>query len=231
MKTCPTCGARAFDDAEVCYGCLHRYDAGEESALRGDLRGMAVEGRRADPQRIAGPCAAMRPDAVRPAPATGPEGGAAATRPEYARQEAMHSGFEAPSMRPGAGSTMMRLDGSSAVPAQSGPSSTSRSGSAQEAAGPRVEPATEYCQAAPANQDPQPAVSSGSAAGWSVRFELPGYSPVLEADGCEGGLIVRFRPEAADALPDRKRMSAGRGTHARDAPVEGRVLVGAQGRP
>ena len=28
MKTCPTCGARAFDDAEVCFGCLHRY--GEE---------------------------------------------------------------------------------------------------------------------------------------------------------------------------------------------------------
>ena len=22
MKTCPTCGARAFDDAEVCFGCL-----------------------------------------------------------------------------------------------------------------------------------------------------------------------------------------------------------------
>ena len=26
MKTCPTCGARAFDDAEVCFGCLHRYE-------------------------------------------------------------------------------------------------------------------------------------------------------------------------------------------------------------
>ena len=25
MKTCPICGARAFDDAEVCYGCLHRF--------------------------------------------------------------------------------------------------------------------------------------------------------------------------------------------------------------
>ena len=28
MKTCPICGARAFDDADVCYGCLHRF--GEE---------------------------------------------------------------------------------------------------------------------------------------------------------------------------------------------------------
>ncbi|WP_165046134.1 MULTISPECIES: hypothetical protein [unclassified Adlercreutzia] len=25
MKVCPVCGARAFDDAEVCYGCLHRF--------------------------------------------------------------------------------------------------------------------------------------------------------------------------------------------------------------
>lgn len=25
MKTCPVCGSGAFDDAEVCYGCLHRY--------------------------------------------------------------------------------------------------------------------------------------------------------------------------------------------------------------
>ena len=26
MKTCPICMARAFDDADVCYGCLHRFD-------------------------------------------------------------------------------------------------------------------------------------------------------------------------------------------------------------
>ncbi|WP_087881572.1 hypothetical protein [Arabiibacter massiliensis] len=25
MKTCPICHARAFDDAEVCFGCLHRF--------------------------------------------------------------------------------------------------------------------------------------------------------------------------------------------------------------
>lgn len=28
MKTCPVCGSGAFDDAEVCYGCLHRYGSG-----------------------------------------------------------------------------------------------------------------------------------------------------------------------------------------------------------
>ena len=25
MKTCPVCGARCFDDMEVCYGCLHDF--------------------------------------------------------------------------------------------------------------------------------------------------------------------------------------------------------------
>lgn len=25
MKVCPVCRAKAFDDAEVCYGCLHRF--------------------------------------------------------------------------------------------------------------------------------------------------------------------------------------------------------------
>ena len=26
MKTCPVCDAKAFDDAEICYGCMHRFD-------------------------------------------------------------------------------------------------------------------------------------------------------------------------------------------------------------
>ena len=29
MKTCPVCKAIAFDDALVCYGCLHRFEEGE----------------------------------------------------------------------------------------------------------------------------------------------------------------------------------------------------------
>ncbi|HIT45436.1 MAG TPA: hypothetical protein IAC28_05005 [Candidatus Aphodovivens excrementavium] len=32
MKTCPICQAKAFDDAEVCYGCLHRFERKEELA-------------------------------------------------------------------------------------------------------------------------------------------------------------------------------------------------------
>ena len=29
MKVCPVCEAKAFDDAEVCYGCLHRFSDSE----------------------------------------------------------------------------------------------------------------------------------------------------------------------------------------------------------
>lgn len=36
MKTCPVCQARAFDDAEVCYGCMHHFKTNsEEESLRG----------------------------------------------------------------------------------------------------------------------------------------------------------------------------------------------------
>ena len=30
MKTCPVCHAVAFDDAELCYGCLHRFAKDDE---------------------------------------------------------------------------------------------------------------------------------------------------------------------------------------------------------
>lgn len=33
MKTCPVCKARTFDDAEVCYGCMHRFGSTPTGAL------------------------------------------------------------------------------------------------------------------------------------------------------------------------------------------------------
>ena len=42
MKTCPICQAVAFDDARICFGCMHRYDdpAGpdtpQESSMHAD---------------------------------------------------------------------------------------------------------------------------------------------------------------------------------------------------
>ena len=32
MRVCPVCHARAFDDAEVCYGCMHRFSGKEPAA-------------------------------------------------------------------------------------------------------------------------------------------------------------------------------------------------------
>lgn len=34
MKVCPTCQAVAFDDASVCYGCLHRFDGDQAEGGR-----------------------------------------------------------------------------------------------------------------------------------------------------------------------------------------------------
>ena len=36
MKSCPVCKARCFDDMEICYGCMHRFD---EGASRDDALG------------------------------------------------------------------------------------------------------------------------------------------------------------------------------------------------
>lgn len=123
MKTCPICGARAFDDAEVCYGCLHRYEGADMG--------------------VPGPVAPVAP----PGPAT-------------------------PAASPG--------------PAA---------------------PVASPCASAPSGD-----------AGWVVRFELPGYESVVDADG-RAGFVVRFRPEAPCGPDERRRAVVARGTHARDAPA------------
>ena len=41
MKTCPVCDAIAFDDAVVCYGCLHRFDEDEPSHDEGGEENVA----------------------------------------------------------------------------------------------------------------------------------------------------------------------------------------------
>lgn len=34
MKTCPICNAVAFDDAPICFGCLHRFEECDSNALK-----------------------------------------------------------------------------------------------------------------------------------------------------------------------------------------------------
>ena len=33
MKVCPVCKSTLFDDMDVCYGCMYRFDGGEEGRL------------------------------------------------------------------------------------------------------------------------------------------------------------------------------------------------------
>lgn len=56
MKTCPVCHAVAFDDAAICFGCMHRYDSREEPEGQ---PGSALEGE---------PCAPPSWPALPPAP-------------------------------------------------------------------------------------------------------------------------------------------------------------------
>lgn len=44
MKTCPICNAKAFDDMDVCYGCLHRFDERRPSAPSGGVGPNAGDG-------------------------------------------------------------------------------------------------------------------------------------------------------------------------------------------
>lgn len=58
MKDCPICGAMAFDDARLCYGCLHDFtqdDGGK--AVRADAVGRpSVEGEAGEANRAGIEC-------------------------------------------------------------------------------------------------------------------------------------------------------------------------------
>ena len=43
MKTCPVCKAIAFDDALVCYGCLHRFEEDEAARVMPDDLGARMD--------------------------------------------------------------------------------------------------------------------------------------------------------------------------------------------
>lgn len=68
MKTCPVCGARCFDDMEVCYGCLHDFTR-EDASPAG--------------QAVASACEAEVEEAVMP---TAPAGQASSRVPRIAEQ-------------------------------------------------------------------------------------------------------------------------------------------------
>lgn len=90
MKTCPVCKARTFDDAEVCYGCMHRFgstptevlaDAGnwepEEGLGLGQLaahEAKTLVGSPAEERRVAGHAALVEVSTPTKEGASGEEG-------------------------------------------------------------------------------------------------------------------------------------------------------------
>lgn len=122
MKTCPICKATLFDDMEVCYGCMHRFDdcdgeagvlssfAGEEEVGSeeveevGDVAhvvfgasNVASNHAPAVRQERAGshdPAPAVRQKAVRPSVSRSPASALADTRQEFAPSSSASSGRE-----------------------------------------------------------------------------------------------------------------------------------------
>lgn len=79
MKTCPICHAVAFDDAPVCYGCLHRFDGEDAPSAAGGL----------PPDPTARPGAGAQGNPVQPP-------SAAAERPPQPARAAAGRDLEAP---------------------------------------------------------------------------------------------------------------------------------------
>ncbi len=87
MKECPICKAVAFDDAQVCYGCLHRFGPGDGA------------------MRIDGGCGQGTAGGAPPAPASppAPQGAASAPGPAQAPSaDAVPSQVQPPQASPAA---------------------------------------------------------------------------------------------------------------------------------
>lgn len=70
MKTCPICHARAFDDAEVCYGCLHRF-ADDRSAPTASKKEDSIEDGLAKVRSVLAESRASRASQSTPCPFSG----------------------------------------------------------------------------------------------------------------------------------------------------------------
>ena len=66
MKTCPICKARCFDDMEICYGCMHRFEPEPEArpVPIGDVTGIEDLPLRASARRPAEAAASKREGAA-----------------------------------------------------------------------------------------------------------------------------------------------------------------------
>ena len=207
MKTCPVCRARTFEDAEVCYGCLHRFEGGGWVAA-------APEDAAWEPADVAQRAASVPPSAqtqhrlqantqmrsqeqararTQPHEPAGPR-----TQPPMPSDDASATGD------PSAAGGVPSAGGGACIagepPAGLSPASRSNAGGAAcRAGGPFTAGDVEHPEGAALHARPAiglPATPFDHA-GWIVRFELPGG--VARASGATGG---GARPaEAYGTLP------------------------------
>ena len=220
MKTCPVCGAGAFDDAEVCFGCLHRFEKG----------GIAP----ADP----------REGAVTPAPPQlrTPPSSVAPQRLSPTVEQASAAAVQVPVALASAGQTPPPQSTMQAMPvlkepciAEAVPLAAPRVVEVPQAASmfdgagwvvrfefPGFAPAPPSKRGMEATCGDPGALSRGCAL---LAENRPG------AAGRSCGMVVRFQPEPAGALEEGLCSRPSRGSHARGPAAESRPPDGSGRRP
>ena len=216
MKTCPICGARAFDDAGVCFGCLHRFEAAPPPAVQailcagqgpGPVSPADPSASRSGPPRSAvdAPGEALQAAPARRAiPAAAMEGPAFAAEPA-ARQDVRvepapgSSGWEVTLEVPGfalAGSGSSETCGDAGLPAETEPRPVAPSGEERRAAPPACSVVVRILSSPPPLEEGRP--GRGAPGARTTRA------------GCAGnarGTHARANPSGGDA--GRIRVSEG----------------------
>ncbi len=68
MKTCPVCQAQCFDDMDICYGCMHRFDYSVASPAGEQALGDARAQRKSRPSEEGGVAQPSESGSPEPAP-------------------------------------------------------------------------------------------------------------------------------------------------------------------
>lgn len=209
MKTCPVCRARTFEDAEMCYGCLHRFDGGGRAAAVAEETAWEP----ADAvQRTASVPPSARAQLRMPSNAQMQSRVPASARtqshePSGPRtQTAMPSG-DAPAAGDPSAADVVPFSGGNACGAGEPPdrlpsaSQSRAAGSACETGGPLVPGDARRSEGAALHAQPAFGLPAQpfDRAGWIVRFELPGGVAHASAATGEGALPA----EACGPLPLR----------------------------
>lgn len=172
MKTCPVCGARCFDDMDVCYGCMHRFGPGGAAPAP---QAATVFGQAANP--VAHQSAPSDPSASSAPSATAPPGQSAPVASSVPLESA--GSTASPAVPPLAQGSM--LEGGAAPPCVPSPSVSCASASLSQT----VATSVAACN---------PSSSGGATALGAARCE--GAATSALAAPCSAALGTRSEPQA-----------------------------------